>query len=76
MNFQSEKKFGMLGIRAFQPYNQILYVDSVDRVDITSKLLHWNITTFIDSIDIYRYGWKALILSIPKLFSDWKSVEY
>ena len=70
-DFQSEKSFGMLGIRAFQPYHQILYVDSVDRVDITSTLLHWNITTCIDSIDIYRiwwYGWKGLIPSIPKLF--------
>ena len=38
--FQSEKSFGMLRTRAFQPYYQILYVDSVDHVDITSTLLH------------------------------------
>ena len=35
MDFQSEKSFEMLGTMAFQPYHQILYVDSVDRVDIT-----------------------------------------
>ena len=44
----------MLGIRAFQPYHQILYVDSVNSVDITNTLLHWNVMTCIDSIDIYR----------------------
>ena len=36
-------------------------------------------STCFDCFDIYRiwwYGWKALVLSIPKLFSDWKSVEY
>ena len=25
---------------------------------------------------IWWYGWKALSLSFPKLFADWKSVEY
>ena len=32
-----------------------------------------------DSFDIHSiglYGWKGLILSFPKLFADWKSVEY
>ena len=32
-----------------------------------------------DTSDIDRiwwYGWKALSLSFPKLFVDWKSVEY
>ena len=38
--FNPQKSFGMLRTRAFQPYHQILYVDSVDRVDITSTLLH------------------------------------
>ena len=28
----------------------------------------------IDSI--WWYGWKALSVSFPKLFADWKSVEY
>ena len=70
-DFQSEKSFRMLRIRAFQPYHQILYVDSVDSVDITSTLLHWNITTCINSIYIYKiwwYNWKVLILSIPNFF--------
>ena len=31
-------------------------------------------TSDIDSI--WWYGWKALSLSFPKLFADWKSVEY
>ena len=33
----------------------------------------------VDSVDIYSiwwYGWKALSLSFPKLFADWKSIEY
>ena len=35
--------------------------------------------TSVDSIDIYSicwYGWKALSLSFPKKFLDWKFVEY
>ena len=40
MDFQSEKSFGMLGTRALQPYYQILYVNGVNRVDITGTLLH------------------------------------
>ena len=29
----------------------------------------------VDSVDIYSI-WKTLSLSFPKLFADWKSVEY
>ena len=28
------------------------------------------------SVDTYSIGWKVLSLSFPKLFSDWKLVEY
>ena len=31
-------------------------------------------TSDIDSI--WWYGWKVLSLSFPKLFADWKSIEY
>ena len=29
-----------------------------------------------DKDSIWWYGWKALSLSFPKLFPDWKSIEY
>ena len=29
-----------------------------------------------DTDNIWWYGWKALSLSFPKLFADWKSIEY
>ena len=31
---------------------------------------------FIKFNRIWWYGWKALSLSFPKLFSDWKSIKY
>ena len=63
----------------------------VDSVDIQRKLLGWLLKKVmgrnaleilmpsIDSVNIYSiwwYSWKAHSLSFPKLFADWKSVEY
>ena len=42
-----------------------------------SEVLKVKITFNTSDIDsIWWYGWKALSLSFPKLFVDWKSVEY
>ena len=42
-----------------------------------SEVLKVKITFDTSDIDsIWWYGWKALSLSFPELFADWKSVEY
>ena len=68
MDFQSEKSFGKLRLRAFQPYHQILcmlkHVEDVK--DYLRHLQHALIYTVFD----WKLGWKALSLSFPKLFSD------
>ena len=42
------------------------------------RKLFWLLTpwTCFDIHSIGWYGWKGLSLSFPKLFADWKSVEY
>ena len=50
-----------------------VYVICIDCVNIHSIECIRN--TSVDSVDIYSI-WKALSLSFPKLFADWKSVEY
>ena len=57
MDFQSEKSFGKLRLRAFQPYHQTLCI--LKHVEDVKDNL-WHASTYI-------------YLSFPKLFSDWKS---
>ena len=73
MDFQSEKSFRKLRLRAFQPYNQILCIlkHVEDVKDYLWHLWYALIYTVIDCM-----VWKALSLSFPKLFSDWKSIKY
>ena len=80
MDFQSRKSFGKLRHRAFQPYHQILCILKHVK-DRSSTPMGCNAMYVKDVKDcknlLYtQIGWKALCLSFPKLFSDWKSIEY
>ena len=49
MDFQSEKSFGKLGLRAFQPYNQILCMSKHVK-DVEDYLRHALIYTVFDGM--------------------------
>ena len=51
-------------------------VCSFNTFDMHSPQLFWATFNTSDIDSIWWYGWKALSLSFPKLFVDWKSVEY
>ena len=52
----------------------------IDQVHLRAVMLFMSETSEIVIIfNIHRiwwYGWKALSLSFPKLFADWKSIKY
>ena len=50
--------------------------DTFDMHRHYSPQLFWATFDTSDIDSIWGYGWKALSLSFPKLFADWKSVEY
>ena len=67
--FNPKKGFGKLRLRTFQPYHPILCM---------SKYVKGQKITF-DTFNIHSIGlngWKTLSFSFPKLFLDWKLVEY
>ena len=80
MDFQSEKSFRKLRLRAFQPYHQILcilkHVGDVGDRSSTPKGCNAIYVRDIRNCNNLQYtqcledGWKALSLSFPKLFSD------
>ena len=60
MDFQSEKSFGKLRLRAFQPYHQILYI--LKHVKDVKEHTHtfWLITSLIpNGFSIRKKFWKA-----------------
>ena len=55
-------------------------MSKIDQVHLRAVMLFMSETSEIVIIfnrhRVWWYGWKALSLSFPKLFSDWKSVKY
>ena len=55
----------------------MLKMSKIDQVHLRAVMLFMLEIIIIFNIHkIWWYGWKALSLSFPKLFSDWKSIKY
>ena len=83
MDFQSRKSFGKLRHRAFQQYHQIMcilkHVGDGGAILSTPMGCNAMYVRDIGNHNTLQYtfnGWKALSVSSPKLFSDWKSIDY
>ena len=78
--FNPKKSFRMLRIRVFHLYWECPPIPSnpiyVDTVNASHKISNAFNPKMYWQCQYCQYRWKALILSFPKLFMDWKSIEY
>ena len=75
MDFQSEKSFGKLRLRAFQPYHQILCM-SKHVEDVEDEFMNSTNLKKISMYSVINFSWKVLTQGIETLGGKHRKCRY